>query len=377
MEYIIRDESVITWKKNLEHLYTFKDFPVFIWCTTSSKVSDISADLSFTICPESWIIQLDKLIPLDILYSEYHSEALGWIRKEHHQQFANFVSKYAGIDILEIWWWNWDGAKEFLRNSQNSNKKRTILEPAPTINSEGNLTVIKWMFDDSFIINPEVDTIVHSHLLEHIYYPKGFLQQLSLTQKDWDKHIFAIPNLYKYMENNYTNCMNFEHTIFLTEYFIDYLLNKYWFEIIEKSYFKEHSIHYATIKNTNIEKIPMISQYQSYKNLFLSYIQYNQSIIDWFNKEIEEYNWEIYIFWAHVFSQYLLHQWLQRDKIKWIIDNSDIKQWKRLYWFNFEVFSPQSLVWKKNVWVILRAWQYQEEVRKQLLEINSNVEIWE
>jgi hypothetical protein len=32
-KYIDRDYSVISNEKNLEHLYTFKDFPVFMGCT--------------------------------------------------------------------------------------------------------------------------------------------------------------------------------------------------------------------------------------------------------------------------------------------------------------------------------------------------------
>ena len=241
MEYIIRDKSIITGKQNLEHLYTFKDFPVFIWCTEKQKDTDLLADMSFSICKDSWIIQLDKILPLDLIYSEYHSEALWWIRKEHHDKFAKYISKFAWNNILEIWWWNWYLAKEFLE--KNKDKNRTIIEPTPDIISEWNLTVISWIFDNHFKIEKNIDTVIHSHVFEHIYYPLDFIWHIANFQKDWDKHIFSVPNLFKYLENHYTNCMNFEHTMFLSEYFIDYLLNLYWYEIVDKEYFKEHSIH--------------------------------------------------------------------------------------------------------------------------------------
>ena len=37
MHKIERKKSVITQEDNLEHLYTFEDFPVFFGCTTSPK----------------------------------------------------------------------------------------------------------------------------------------------------------------------------------------------------------------------------------------------------------------------------------------------------------------------------------------------------
>lgn len=375
MKYIIRNKSIITEKENLEHLYTFKDFPVFIWCTEKQENTDLLADMSFSICKDSWIIQLDKILPLDLIYSEYHSEALWWIWKEHHQEFAKYLAEFTWNDILEIWWWNWYLAKNFLE--KNKDKNRTIIEPTPNTKSEWNLIVIAWIFDNIFKIEKSIDTITHSHVFEHIYNPLEFMWHISNFQKDWDKHIFSVPNLFKYLENHFTNCINFEHTIFLTEYFIDYLLNLYWYEIINKKYFKEHSIYYTAIKKSNIKKIELKSKYVEYKKMFEEYLIYNNKIIKSINKKIQSFDWKIYLFGAHVFSQYLIHQWINTEKIIWIMDNSIIKEWKRLYWSKYTVFNPKILQGEKKIWIILRAGQYQEEIRKQLLEINPNIEIWE
>ncbi len=81
MEYVIRNKSVITGKENLEQLYTFKDFPVFFGCVDHGPENDIKADMSWAICPESGVIQLDKLIPLDVLYHRANQGI--WFDRNH------------------------------------------------------------------------------------------------------------------------------------------------------------------------------------------------------------------------------------------------------------------------------------------------------
>jgi hypothetical protein len=56
---------------------------------------------------------------------------------------------------------------------------------------------------------------------------------------------------------------------------------------------------------------------------------------------MKDFEGKIYLFWAHIFSQYLLWFWLNIDKIVWILDNSDLKNWKRLYWTPFFVNKPE------------------------------------
>lgn len=50
----------------------------------------------------------------------------------------------------------------------------------------------------------------------------------------------------KWLENKWTNTLNFEHTILLTENVVEHLLATHGFKIQEKQYFAEHSIFYNT-----------------------------------------------------------------------------------------------------------------------------------
>lgn len=50
--------------------------------------------------------------------------------------------------------------------------------------------------------------------------------------------IFSLPNMQKWLSNKFTNTLNYEHTIFLNEPVIEYLLHKNGFKILQKRYLK-------------------------------------------------------------------------------------------------------------------------------------------
>ena len=190
--------------------------------------------------------------------------------------------------------------------------------------------------------------------------------------------IFSIPNLEKYLENKWVNCLCFEHTILLTESAIEYLLAKHQFKIQEKQYFKDHSIFFSCIKDSSIDstKIRIKNEYDKNKKLFLEMQDYFRNLIGELNRIFESSSKDIYLFGAHLFSQYLIYHGLQTNKVKGILDNNPNKQGKRLYGTAFNVFSPKILKDNNNAMVILNAGAYNEEIKNDILEnINANVEI--
>ena len=94
INYINRKKSIITRSKTLERLYTYKKFPIYIGCTNQEYSKDLLSNMDFMICKESGIIQLEKLLPLELVYQTFHSEAVKGIWKEHHQSFAKSYCLY-------------------------------------------------------------------------------------------------------------------------------------------------------------------------------------------------------------------------------------------------------------------------------------------
>ncbi len=176
-KYLYRPKSILTGKENLEPLYTLKDFPVFMGCVNTPQDEDIMADMEWVIDPETGIIQLAKLIPLEILYLGQHNEGLGKIWQDHYQEFCNFLKKFDPKNVLEIGGANGHVAESFTNTSPQT--KWTIIEPNPTFDGNSQIKVIKGWFDEHFTTDLPIDTIVHSHVLEHTLNPSAFMENMA------------------------------------------------------------------------------------------------------------------------------------------------------------------------------------------------------
>lgn len=372
-----RTKSLLTGDENLEQLHTFEDFPVFMGCVETPEGGDIVADMVWDICKDTGLIQLRKLLPLEVLYMNQHNDGTGKIWKDHYLAFAQFLYKYQPKNILEIGGAHDQIAKNYLTLEPNT--KWTIVEPNPEHIDDQQIKVIKAWFDDKFVIDEHFDTIIHSHVFEHTYDPIVFIEHISKFMKKGDRHIFTFPNLLPMLKLKWTNCLNFEHTVFLTEEITEYVLKKFGFVILEKQYYGDpHSIFYATEKiDIPNEPVFMENKYEEYKKVFMGYINCHLDMINELNSLIEKSNESIYLFGAHIFSQGLIQFGLKTDKIISILDNSPLKQGKRLYGTKFMIESPKVLKNKGPVNVILKAGGYDEEIKKDILEnINSEVTFW-
>ncbi|EAL2675036.1 SAM-dependent methyltransferase, partial [Campylobacter jejuni] len=106
---------------------------------------------------------------------------------------------------------------------------------------------------------------------------------------------------------------------------------------------------------------------------------------EYYNCKIQELNLilkndktkNIYLFGAHIFSQYLIYRGLAVDRIKMILDNNPNKHKKRLYGTNLYVDSPEILKEDFNALVVLNAGIYNQEIKKEILKLNNNVEVVE
>ena len=247
MHYTSREKCVITGSKDLEPLYTLDNFPVFIGCTDQEQSKDIFADMEWGISKSSGVIQLTKLLSPDIVYSGYHSEAVGSIWKQHHEEFANFIIKHANTtSIVEMGGSNGILAELCCKIDKNINW--TVVEPIPDPNyspSTSKISIKKSFIEDELDLLSNNKLFIHSHVLEHLYDPLTTMNAVVQQQSDGDMMIFSVPDLYKYLDEKYVNTINFEHTYLLTEHVMDYLLGELGFLIKEKKKFKGHSIFYC------------------------------------------------------------------------------------------------------------------------------------
>lgn len=374
----IRESCVITNSRDIETLHTLKQFPIFIGNTKQDIGEDVFSDMIFDISKECGVIQLKNLINPNLIYSQYHSEAIGKVWEDHHTKFAellsNLINNNSVKSILEVGGSTAKLAKLIL-DSNKAIESWTIVEPNIPEQSEAidqRIDFISGFFDSS-LLDREYDLIIHSHTLEHMFDPNKFLSEVNKCLKDGGLHIFSVPNLFSYLENNHPNILNFEHTIFLTEELLNYMLLKNKFEVLNREHYLEHSIFYATRKCEGLSEPVMPNKYEEYKAMFVDYIKYYENLINEINNQITTSNTDVYLFGGHVFSQFLISMGLDISKVKCILDNSLMKNNTRLYGTNLTIRNPKEVDIQDNSTIILKVGNYRDEIATGLLAINPTI----
>ncbi len=371
-QYISRPDSVLSGKGNLEHLTTIKDFPVCFGCVKTLPSLDVSCDLEWSIDPDG-MVQMTKLVPLDILYQAQHVDACGGTRPQYSIDLADYIMRTKVKSVLEIG----GGIGELAQavTERVPDLTWTSVEPNSTIKSTDRIKIIPAFFDGKFTHEGDIDAVVFSQVLEHAYDPHIFLGSIAKFLKPGGKLIFAYPQLELWISRKYGNTLNAEHTMLLTDYFVDYLLAVHGFKILDKFAYKEHSHFYTCEKSAAHVEVPKLeNRYKKYKKLFMDFVEYHKQLADELNKKIENAKEPVYLFGAYVSSSYLFTFGLNRDKIVTILDNSELKQGMRLYGTPFIIKSPKVLAGKGKVNVIVQEGMYAAEIKNDILKnINSEV----
>lgn len=367
---IPRNQCVLTGATDLEHLYTFKNFPIYVGCVDPNLPNeDLFCDMKWGYSPSSGSIQLLELLDPNLLYREHHNPGtVGKIWKDHHRKFHDFIAKNGYNDVLEI-----GGASGCLLQHFLPYKKEfnwTIVEPSDQkFTDDPRVHYIPEFFED-YVFDKKYDTLVHSHLFEHVYDPIKFLTKVNNLLKVDGKHYITLPNMNHWLDQGYTNTLLFEHTFFVDDEILEYLLNKTGFEVVEKI-IEPHSIFFCCKKKKDVE----VGEAKFFlpKMLFSKYTNNLERDLENILSQIKDS--KVYLFGGHIFSQVLLNLGLPESQVVNILDNDPGKQEKRLYGSNLIVKSPKCLEGLESPVIILRGGTYTEEIKESILSINSSARI--
>lgn len=373
---VTREECCICSGRDLQHRLNFEKFPIYMGVTKNDTSKDQFFDQIWVECNTCGCIQLLKLLPLSHIYQyNHHTEVIGQVWREHHDSFATFIALNNPQKILEIGAAHGYLAKELTKRLPNA--EYTIVEPDSNMVNQ-NIKVIKGYIEDHYIELKEKDCVVHSHVLEHVYHPVEFINQISDHISLGTDMYISIPNMEGLIESGGLNSLNFEHTYLLDPSQAEIIFVNAGFEVLDKRKYVMHSYFYHLKKKSN-----RCNKYEEFSNIgtqSIKFIRMVESIVEFVaktNKLIDTHSGPIFLFGAHVFAQSLIFFGLKSEKIVGILDNAKEKQNKRLYGTLLEVFNPSVISGLDNVMVVLNASHYQTEIRNQLIFINRNVKIVE
>ena len=298
--------------------------PIFLGTTNEPETSDQFNEMDW-LSTRNGIVHLGTRLPLELLYAKSHNSGLiGEVWRTHHQKFADFISKFQPKDVGEIG--GGHGILSRIYSEKNQFNSWEIFEPNPSAKTRNNIIVRDEFFSETTVLN-EKDCFVHSHLFEHLYDHGSILYSIHCSLTDNGTMIFSLPNLKKMVERGYINALNFEHVTYLPEDLVEHLLLKHGFTVEEKQYYlDDHSIFYYCKKSS---PNPSLTYYnknniETVRGFYQRSLQEIQSI----NEKIrsEKTGSSIYLFGAHIFSQFYLTNGLEDDRIIEILDNDESKQ---------------------------------------------------
>jgi hypothetical protein len=373
IELIKRTHCCVCKSGNLVRHKTIERFPIYMGISKSKPISDICVDQEWATCDSCGTLQLLKLIPFELLYStNHHHEVVGptWMR--HHTKFADFITIKPNDTVVEI-----GSAHDYLAGillDEKPNLSFLSIEPDST-NPDPRIHHIKGYAEDHITEIAERRVIIHSHVLEHVYHPRVFMESLAKAMSENSVMFISFPNLEELLIQKGTNALNFEHSYFLTPQVFRIIIESTGLNIVRHEEFEGHSYFFELQKSgvKQANKRGDIQDTKLFDNLW-------SELDDFVKKTLERIGSEeipTFLFGSHVFSQALFTQGLHRAKLAGVLDNATNKQGSRLYGTELTTFPPEAIRKFDHVRVILRASHYQEEIRQQLLDINPNVEIIE
>ena len=357
---------------DLDLVNEYKNYPIRFNMT--KEIKQITSEFTIFSCVKCGTYQLKKLIEQEILYKDSHNlNVIGDTWKNHFLEFSELINQKINLgSVLEIG----GPTKKILNNCKNF-KTWTLLDPNVKSFFENNIISINDFLNEDYDTSIKYDTIINSHLLEHVYEPNKILKKINeLLNVDGDLFI-SVPNMEKYAQNGSSFLgIHFEHTFFLNELNIIYLFNLNRLEIVKKIYYREHSIFYHLKKRTsssNIINTNNLLKYNFYfKKIYQNNLKNNQILVTSINDYIKDKK-DIFIFGCHTNTQAIIYLGLDLKNINYILDNDKDKQEK--YFFGTKLFCKNPSILKEIIQpiVIINIGIYTEEVKKQLKNINNNI----
>ena len=357
---------------HLADKYNFVNFPIYMGTTTQDSSEDQFCDMAFSSCGDCGTVQLKNLIPLEILYKESHAGVVGKTWDEHHNKFCDFISQYTSGNLVEIGGSNLKVANILAK--LDSVKKITVFDNQISFeNLKSDKIVPKEEFFDVSKVASDTDCIIHTHLIEHLYTPLKQIQEISDALSVGSYMMFAAPLIDNMLDDYFTNAMNFEHTYLLTKKKIEYMMSEANFEIIDVFDFSKYAAFYVCEKtNSSSVKYLNFSEFKDNDTIY-NFLSYHLEEVKNIKAQINTSKENTFIFGAHIFTQYLLNFGLEEGLFANILDNDPNKIDNRLYGTNLFVRSPKILKNYESPLVILKAAQYTEEIKQDILEnINPN-----
>jgi hypothetical protein len=315
--------------------------PVFVahYSTQTPSLNSQTVPFSICICPKCSTAQLQYLADPEEVYKHNHADSTGYLMIELHRSthalLKSFESTITGI--IEV-----GSAYGTLADMilNDIHVPYTIIEPTYK-GSHTNKHIIPSFVEDVDPLSLTGNTLIISHVFEHFYKPKLFLEKLTQLP-NLDYLVLVFPDLEYYIRNGILHVLNTEHTFYIENAFLQSWVESYGFSCIKQTPFKNHTQTFLFKRTQN--RIPLTAINTTYS--LEMYIHKIKETIERFNAVIDSSkvsSTEVYLWPASIHTLTLLHHGLS-PCITAFADNSLNKQNTYMYGYNIPIVSFSKLI---------------------------------
>jgi ribosomal protein S27AE len=359
----------------LSSLLAIDDVPVHMGVTEQLATEDVALPQRWVTCGRCGCVQLAGLAPLDLVYQSQHNGAVGGVWARHHGALATFVARRAPRRVVEVGGGSGGLAKRYVEDHVVD--QWTVVEPNPTFAAVPPIAVVQAYVEDAGDVVADADAIVHGHVLEHLYEPRAFLATIRAQAAPGATMLVSVPHLAGLLAQAGSNALNFEHTYFFDRDLVVWMLEDAGFSITAEAPFEGHSLFFEARPDVAPGQAGPPPDARDGARAFASFVDAARVDAARLTARAATFDGDVYLFGAHVFSQFLIGCGFPAGRATAVLDNDPGKQGRRLYGTPLRVAAPDAVaVGSGPAAVIVRATHYSAEITAQLRALAPNVEIW-
>lgn len=350
--------------------------PVYQGCVEADAGADICEPMRWEVCEDCGSAQLANALPLELVYQGGHATGLGSAWDLHHQAFASFVARHRRGEVLEVGGGGGKLARCF--RAVAPEPRWRILEPNPTVIGDpiAGVSRVRGFFDENFVLPKAVETLVFCHCLEHIYNIGEIVEVMASKLPLDGRVIVAWPDLESWIARGEPGAINWEHTFVCAVETLTSLFENNGFRLAQKQAFgKDHSLFLALTKTGEPQRRSFSAgDVEGVRAAIGEYFAKFARQASALNAAARERTRPVYAAPASIYTQYLFAFGLDPRLLSGLIDNSELKQGRRLYGAPLPVL-PASALRDAASTVILNGGAHNAEMAAAFAQANGQTEI--
>ena len=313
------------------------------YCFDKDPVSSYFIPYNILLCSSCKTVQTKYLGNPSIIYEKTHADGFGTLKQSMYTLFSNFVSDTTDISgIIEV-----GASMDYLSRSILNKIKTSYTVIEPNFQSTNTtLTIIPKLFDDVNLCELSGNTLVMSHLFEHLYDPVGALEKI---QKSNIKYIYLNhPNLENDCKSNTYIILNIEHIYYVENTFLIELFDKYGFELVKRSDYNTHSIFLKFQRKLNDTITERLLLNKTSEADTLVYFNTMLRKIDKLNTLFQSKDRKFYLWPSATYIVSLFVNGLNTTHLTGLLDNSPNKIGKILYGYNIPCYDFKEVFYSND-----------------------------